>query len=214
MTDGEGKRRHHFGRELVFEPVVGVDLKLTEEEIEIGPVKPNKSLAQLHIKLLKVAKGKNELSSSKVTAEVAAGKTIETDVLPIIQKFYKSQTYQLYICYDVIFSVFILWSGCNDDDGSGDDYDSKRDHDNGNGSNKSDKENKNLSEKNVALKFGSRWSLRLAGVTNHHVVEAGNLGTKNRLRKLPTFNSAFDSINVLYSDVETLSRHTNSEIFG
>ncbi|KAJ6435016.1 hypothetical protein OIU84_000288 [Salix udensis] len=33
----------------------------------------------------------NELSSSKVVADVAAGKTIETDVLPIIQKFQKKK---------------------------------------------------------------------------------------------------------------------------
>jgi hypothetical protein len=38
----------------IFEPVLGVDLKLTAEEIESGLVKPNKSLAQLHVKLLKV----------------------------------------------------------------------------------------------------------------------------------------------------------------
>ncbi|KAG6772727.1 hypothetical protein POTOM_024147 [Populus tomentosa] len=33
----------------------------------------------------------NELSSSKVAAQVAAGKTIETDILPIIQKFQKKK---------------------------------------------------------------------------------------------------------------------------
>jgi len=41
----------------IFEPVLGVDLKLTAEEIESGLVKPNKSLAQLHVKLLKVLGG-------------------------------------------------------------------------------------------------------------------------------------------------------------
>ena len=38
----------------IFEPVLGVDLKLTAEEIESGLVKPDKSLSQLHVKLLKV----------------------------------------------------------------------------------------------------------------------------------------------------------------
>ncbi|XP_022732588.1 DDT domain-containing protein DDR4 isoform X2 [Durio zibethinus] len=37
----------------VFEPVIGNDLKLTVEEIELGLVKPNASIAALHIKLLK-----------------------------------------------------------------------------------------------------------------------------------------------------------------
>ncbi|KAJ6435015.1 hypothetical protein OIU84_000287 [Salix udensis] len=37
----------------IFEPVLGVDLKLTAEEIESGLVKPDKSLAHLHVKLLK-----------------------------------------------------------------------------------------------------------------------------------------------------------------
>lgn len=37
----------------VFEPVIGNDLKLTAEEIELGLVKPNASIAALHIKLLK-----------------------------------------------------------------------------------------------------------------------------------------------------------------
>ncbi|KAJ4708004.1 DDT domain-containing protein DDR4-like [Melia azedarach] len=37
----------------VFEPVIGSDLKLTADEIEIGLITPNKSNAQLHIKLLK-----------------------------------------------------------------------------------------------------------------------------------------------------------------
>lgn len=38
----------------VFSPLLGKDLKLSAEEIEIGLIKPNASLAQLHIKLLKV----------------------------------------------------------------------------------------------------------------------------------------------------------------
>ncbi|XVF48483.1 hypothetical protein PTKIN_Ptkin03bG0194000 [Pterospermum kingtungense] len=37
----------------VFEPVIGDDLKLTAEEIELGLIKPNASIAALHIKLLK-----------------------------------------------------------------------------------------------------------------------------------------------------------------
>ncbi|OMO91004.1 hypothetical protein COLO4_18715 [Corchorus olitorius] len=37
----------------VFEPVIGIDMKLTAEDIELGLVKPNASIAQLHIKLLK-----------------------------------------------------------------------------------------------------------------------------------------------------------------
>ncbi|XWS72585.1 hypothetical protein CRYUN_Cryun02cG0052500 [Craigia yunnanensis] len=37
----------------VFDPVIGNDLKLTAEEIELGLVKPNISIAALHIKLLK-----------------------------------------------------------------------------------------------------------------------------------------------------------------
>ncbi|XVE71082.1 hypothetical protein DITRI_Ditri10aG0121600 [Diplodiscus trichospermus] len=37
----------------VFEPVIGNDLKLTAEDIELGLVKPNASIAALHIKLLK-----------------------------------------------------------------------------------------------------------------------------------------------------------------
>lgn len=38
----------------VFEPVIGKDLKLSPEEIEGGLVRPNSSIARLHIKLLKV----------------------------------------------------------------------------------------------------------------------------------------------------------------
>lgn len=38
----------------VFEPVIGKDLKLSAEEIEGGLVRPNSSIARLHIKLLKV----------------------------------------------------------------------------------------------------------------------------------------------------------------
>ncbi|PPS05766.1 hypothetical protein GOBAR_AA14865 [Gossypium barbadense] len=38
---------------IVFEPLVGTDLKLTAEEIELGLVKPNTSIAALHVKLLK-----------------------------------------------------------------------------------------------------------------------------------------------------------------
>ncbi|XP_065848574.1 DDT domain-containing protein DDR4 [Euphorbia lathyris] len=38
---------------MTFEPVIGSDLKLTAEEIETGLVKPDSSLARLHIKLLK-----------------------------------------------------------------------------------------------------------------------------------------------------------------
>ncbi|KAF8034625.1 hypothetical protein BT93_C0819 [Corymbia citriodora subsp. variegata] len=37
----------------VFEPVIGKDLKLSAEEIEGGLARPNSSIAQLHIKLLK-----------------------------------------------------------------------------------------------------------------------------------------------------------------
>ncbi|KAJ6697938.1 DDT DOMAIN-CONTAINING PROTEIN DDR4 [Salix purpurea] len=47
------KIRGRWELATVFEPVIGVDLKLTAEEIESALVKPNKSLAQLHIKLLK-----------------------------------------------------------------------------------------------------------------------------------------------------------------
>ena len=102
----------------------------------------------------------------------------------------------------------------NDDDDSDDDYDDKMDYDNGNRSGKSDEENETFGGKNIALKFGSRWSSRLAGVASHPVVEAGNFGTKNRLRQRPMRNSALDSINVLDSDDETSSKHTNSEISG
>lgn len=38
----------------VFEPVIGSDLKLSAEEIEMGLIKPDSSLAQLHITILKV----------------------------------------------------------------------------------------------------------------------------------------------------------------
>ncbi|GMI92529.1 hypothetical protein HRI_002922200 [Hibiscus trionum] len=38
---------------IAFEPVMGADLKLTAEEIELGLIKPNASIAALHIKLLK-----------------------------------------------------------------------------------------------------------------------------------------------------------------
>ncbi|XP_030548783.1 DDT domain-containing protein DDR4 isoform X2 [Rhodamnia argentea] len=37
----------------VFEPVIGNDLKLSAEEIEGGLIRPNSSIAQLHVKLLK-----------------------------------------------------------------------------------------------------------------------------------------------------------------
>jgi len=39
----------------VFSPLLGNDLKVTAQEIEIGLVKPNASLANLHIQLLKVS---------------------------------------------------------------------------------------------------------------------------------------------------------------
>jgi hypothetical protein len=38
----------------VFSSLLGKDLKVSAEEIEIGLVKPNASLAKLHIQLLKV----------------------------------------------------------------------------------------------------------------------------------------------------------------
>lgn len=38
----------------MFDPILGKDLKLSAEDIEIGLVKPDVSLARLHIKLLKV----------------------------------------------------------------------------------------------------------------------------------------------------------------
>jgi hypothetical protein len=38
----------------VFELVIGSDLKLSAEEIEMGLMKPHGSLAQLHIVILKV----------------------------------------------------------------------------------------------------------------------------------------------------------------
>lgn len=38
----------------VFGPVIGYDLKLTAEEIEMGLIEPDSSNAQLHIVLLKV----------------------------------------------------------------------------------------------------------------------------------------------------------------
>ncbi|KAI9393499.1 hypothetical protein POPTR_006G244800v4 [Populus trichocarpa] len=256
----------------------------------------------------------NELSSSKVTAQVAAGKTIETDVLPIIQKFQKKKDRALkqkerqekllnsfrpctagvtrscrsrrpisytFDDYDRAIDEAIKITkkrktieeqsnngkhvkqekntsnggsnmGTNSeeshgeigdsgmsadskdniekgsssesenesdklheaDDDDDDDYDSKRDHDNGSGSNKSDKENENFGDKNIARKFGSRWSSRLAGVASHPALEAGNLCKKSRLRQRPTRNSALDSNNVLDSDDETLSKHTNREISG
>ncbi|KAG6772726.1 hypothetical protein POTOM_024146 [Populus tomentosa] len=257
----------------------------------------------------------NELSSSKVAAQVAAGKTIETDVLPIIQKFQKKKDRALkqkerqekllnsfrpctagvarscrsrrpisytFDDYDRAIDEAIKITkkrktteeqsnngkhvkqeknasnggsnmGTNskeshgeigdsgigadskdniekgsfsesenesdklheaDDDDDDDDYDSKRDHDNGSGSDKSDKENKIFGEKNIARKFGSRWSSRLAGVASHPALEAGNLGKKSRLRQRPTRNSALDSNNVLDSDDETLSERTNREISG
>ncbi|XP_039024166.1 DDT domain-containing protein DDR4-like isoform X1 [Hibiscus syriacus] len=37
---------------IVFEPVIGSDLKLSAEEIELGLIKPNASIAALHIRLL------------------------------------------------------------------------------------------------------------------------------------------------------------------
>lgn len=39
----------------VFSPILGKDLKVSAEEIEIGLVKPNAALAHLHIQLLKVS---------------------------------------------------------------------------------------------------------------------------------------------------------------
>ncbi|KAL4332420.1 hypothetical protein GQ457_07G038300 [Hibiscus cannabinus] len=38
---------------IVFEPVIGSDLKLTAEDIELGLIKPNAAIAAIHIKLLK-----------------------------------------------------------------------------------------------------------------------------------------------------------------
>ena len=100
------------------------------------------------------------------------------------------------------------------DDGSDDDYDDKMDYDNGSRSGKSGEENETFGGKNIARKFGSRWSSRLAGVASHSVVEAGNFGTKNRFRQRPMRNSALDSMNVLDSDDERSSKHTSSEISG
>ena len=39
----------------VFGPILGKHLKLSAEDIEIGLVKPDASLARLHIQLLKVS---------------------------------------------------------------------------------------------------------------------------------------------------------------
>ncbi|KAF9662194.1 hypothetical protein SADUNF_Sadunf18G0027900 [Salix dunnii] len=257
----------------------------------------------------------NELSSSKVVADVAAGKTIETDVLPIIQKFQKKKDRALkqkerqeellnsfrsysagitrscrsrrpinytYDDYDRAIDEAIkitkkrntideqnndrkhvkqgiasngvsnmgmnskesvgekddsdmsadskgniekgnfsdseesgkLEEAGNDDNDSDDDYDDKMDYDNGSRSGKSGEENETFGGKNIARKFGSRWSSRLAGVASHSVVKAGNFGTKNGLRQRPTRNSALDSMNVLDSDDESSSKHTSSEISG
>ncbi|KAG2400221.1 DDT domain-containing protein [Vigna angularis] len=49
----------------VFNPILGNDLKLSAEDIEIGLVKPDASLARLHIQLLKVAEGEIPLVPSK-----------------------------------------------------------------------------------------------------------------------------------------------------
>ena len=38
----------------VFEPVIGSNIKMSAEEIETGLIKPDSSLARLHIDLLKV----------------------------------------------------------------------------------------------------------------------------------------------------------------
>lgn len=38
----------------VFSPILGKDLKLSAEEIEIGLVKPDAALSRLHVQLLKV----------------------------------------------------------------------------------------------------------------------------------------------------------------
>lgn len=102
-----------------------------------------------------------------------------------------------------------------DDDDSDDDYDSKRD---GNGndseSGNSDEEKNNPADGNDTRKpVGSRWSKRLAGFGSHPVVEARNLGTKNRLRQRPTRNSALDLI-VPDSDDENSSKHATSGISG
>lgn len=39
----------------VFEPIIGSDLKMSAEEIEMGLIKPDSSLIKLHITLLKVS---------------------------------------------------------------------------------------------------------------------------------------------------------------
>ncbi|KAE8056457.1 hypothetical protein FH972_013230 [Carpinus fangiana] len=49
----------------VFEPVIGSDLKLSAEDIEMGLIKPDSSLAQLHIAILKVAEGEIPLMAAK-----------------------------------------------------------------------------------------------------------------------------------------------------
>ena len=38
----------------MFRPILGKDLKLSAEELEIGLLKPDAALAQLHIQLLNV----------------------------------------------------------------------------------------------------------------------------------------------------------------
>lgn len=89
-------------------------------------------------------------------------------------------------------------------DDSDDDYDCERDVDNDNmsGSGNSEKEAELGAMNHVRKHFGPHWSIRLAGMTSHPVVETRNLSTKNRLRQRPTPNSALDSI-VLDSEGET-----------
>ncbi|KAK2661145.1 hypothetical protein Ddye_007678 [Dipteronia dyeriana] len=105
----------------------------------------------------------------------------------------------------------------NDDDDGDDDVDY---NDNGSELGNSDEERSNVSRTNhaaviVPKHVGSRWSIRLAGGSNHPDVETRNLGTQNRLRQRPTRNSALDTV-VLdsESDGEKSLEQTNSKTSG
>ncbi|KAL6216903.1 hypothetical protein ACLB2K_010121 [Fragaria x ananassa] len=58
---------------------------------------------------------------------------------------------------------------------------------------------------------GVRWSSRLAGGTNHQVVENRNSGAKNRSRQRPVCNSALDSVVIQDSEDENSEGHENSQ---
>ncbi|KAK9273351.1 hypothetical protein L1049_018160 [Liquidambar formosana] len=61
---------------------------------------------------------------------------------------------------------------------------------------------------------GSRWSMRLAGISSDPVAETRRLGTKHRLRQRPNHNTAIESIVVPDSEDGGSSENTVTDVSG